>query len=75
MCFYAIDSCHGVLCDLVHVSASGEPSWAHDQRQVLQVQMGQFKRIQLDTESNNELGILAKCLRKCPQSWGDFIRV
>ncbi|MDQ6578714.1 MAG: type IV pili methyl-accepting chemotaxis transducer N-terminal domain-containing protein, partial [Haemophilus parainfluenzae] len=36
----------------------------------MQVQMGQFKHIQLDTESNNELGILAKVFTQMSSELG-----
>ena len=33
VCFHAIDSCDGVLCDLVYEARSGETSRTHDQSQ------------------------------------------
>ena len=70
VCFYAIDSCDGVLCDLVYEARSSETVRAYDQSQHAKVQMGQFNHIQLDTESNNELGILAKVFTQMSSELG-----
>ena len=59
MYFNAIDPRDGVLCHLVYEARVVKPLELMTKAS-MQVQMGQFKHIQLDTESNNELGILAK---------------
>ena len=69
VCFYAIDSCDGVLCDLVYEARSRE-AFRADDKASMQVQMGQFNHIQLDTESNNELGILAKVFTQMSSELG-----
>ena len=65
--FHAINSCDGIVCNLVYEREVVKPLELMTKAS-MQVQMGQFKHIQLDTESGNELGVFgesvyAKCHR------------
>ena len=61
---------HGVLCHLVYESVKLVKPLELMTKASMQVQMGQFKHIQLDTESGNELGVLAKVFTQMSSELG-----